>query len=88
MLSHKKVAVLPLGCPENRLDSAQLSEYFKENWYVDTNEIRMADAVVDVTQLELVLDEIILERPEDIFKTSLKRAYEICRTFDQALRMG
>jgi len=46
MLSTKKAIVLPLGCPENRIDSARILELFKKNGYTETTTVRLADVVV------------------------------------------
>ena len=46
MLSKKRVSVSALGCPENRLDSARILEFFEQNGYAQTLEVRTADVVV------------------------------------------
>lgn len=43
MSAKKRVIVLALGCPENRIDSATILEIYKENGYVDTTDIKLAD---------------------------------------------
>jgi MiaB/RimO family radical SAM methylthiotransferase len=46
MKSKHTVCVLANGCPENRIDAAQIQEYFKENGQTITFDYRAADLIV------------------------------------------
>ena len=65
MLPREKVIVLALGCPENRLDSARILEFFKQNGYISTSKIRIADIVIVNT---CALTEIAEEKSMNVIR--------------------
>lgn len=43
---NKKICILTNGCPENRIDSARMQEFFKQNGYIITSKLRQADIII------------------------------------------
>ena len=101
MAFHKEsCTVLPLGCPENRIDSARIAEFYKENGYAYTENIGMADVVVvNTCALTSLAEEKSIRVIEKTRKTmKMEAQLLICgclanlkpelECFENALRLG